>query len=167
MLIPILVGGFLVVAGLAVAWQLKAPARKRAAAIAAAKAQARAAVEANPNDLDAKVKLASTMLDLEENGRDALPLLESVLAAKPTHWTKGAPPTQFLLAHAHVLTGKLDVGIAQYEKFLAQLATYDTGGDKEMKWLLETHKVDAEQRMRLLKRGDTHIHKPEQWGDAQ
>ncbi|MBK6942200.1 MAG: hypothetical protein IPH13_18635 [Planctomycetes bacterium] len=167
MLIPILVAGFLVVAGLAVAWQLKAPARKRAAAIAAAKAHARAAVEANPNDLDAKVKLAGTMLDLEENGRDALPLLESVLAAKPTHWTKGAPPTQFLLAHAHVLTGKLDVGITQYEKFLAQLATYDTGGDKEMKWLLETHKVDAEQRIRLLKRGDTHIHKPEQWGDAQ
>jgi hypothetical protein len=150
-----------------IALQMARPGMKRRAAVRKAVEEAQRAADANANDAGAQVRLARVYLELAEEPQKALDLLSRVVAADASHWTGDGPPTRFLLAHAHVMTGDLARGIETYQSFIAGIDTIETGGDKERKFLLHTHKVDAEQRIRLLKKGDTHVHQPERWGDAE
>jgi hypothetical protein len=150
-----------------IAVQMARPGMKRRAAVRRAVDEAERAANANASDTAAQVRLACVYLDLAEEPHKALDLLSRVVAADASHWTGDGPPTRFLLAHAHVRTGDLARGIEVYQEFIAGIDAYETGGDKERKFLLHTHKVDAEQRIRLLKKGDTHVHQPERWGDAE
>jgi len=148
-----------------IVWQARKPGARRRAAVRHAIEQAeRAATDAN--DLDAQVRLAGVYLDLAGEPNKALDILGRVVEEQEIHWTGEGPPTRFMLAHAHVQSGDLDKAIEQFTVFVESASKYATGDDKERKFLLHTHKVDAEQRIRLLKRGDTHIHQPEKWGDS-
>jgi tetratricopeptide (TPR) repeat protein len=150
-----------------VVYLIQKPALKRKAAIRRGLEKARAGVARDPNDLPAKLELARVCIELASEPAQAIALLEPIDAAHPTLWPAGGKPAKVLLAEAYVAAGKLDVAIATFQRFVAAIPSYDTGGDKERKWRLETFKVDAEQRMRLLAKGDTHVHAPEQWGDRQ
>src|SRR5690554_2499547 len=100
-----------------VAVQMTRPGRRRRAAVKQALAEAEAAARANERDLGAQVKLAQVQLDLAEMPREARAILERVIAAEPRHWADGAPPTRFLLTHAHVKCGDLQNGIEHYQAF--------------------------------------------------
>lgn len=160
------IGIAVVVVAVLIANAVTAPGRRRRAAVRAALDQAAAAAAARPGDLDAQVKLARVQLDLAKQPREALRILQAVVAKSAGHWAAGDKPSRFLVAHALVESGDLPQAIAKFEEFVAAVPSYEHGGDKEKKWQLETFKVEAEQRIRMLKKGDTHVHQPEQWGDA-
>ncbi len=161
--ISIAVGAVL---GAASAWIATGPARRRKRAVEEALGQARALVEKSPDDDGARVRLARVQLEIAKRPDDALATLGPVLERNRHHWTEGEKPTLALVGDALADQGRLDEAIETFESFVGAIGEYETGGDSERKWQLETHKVEAEQRIRLLKRGDTHVHRPEQWGDA-
>ncbi|MBI4878032.1 MAG: hypothetical protein HY812_00010 [Planctomycetes bacterium] len=144
-----------------------APARRRNQAVAIALRQASEEVARCPEDPGAKVKLARVLLDLAGRPAEALALLEALDRADPRLWAAGERPAKFLFGEACAAAGRLEQALEAFQAFIASLPQYDTGGDSERKWLLETHKVEAEQRIRLLRRGDTHVHQPEQWRSTQ
>jgi len=160
--------GVLVGAGAvaAVAMVITAPARRRKRAVDEALRVARDRLAADPGDADARVSLGRVLLEIAKRPDEATVEFEAVLAANPLHWAKGEKPTRSLLADAIADTGKLTEAIAEFKAFVDAIGSFETGGDSEKKWELETHRVEAEQRIRLLERGDTHVHRPEQWGDA-
>lgn len=155
-----------VVIGAIAAMVITGPARRRRRAVDAALAKARAELAARPDDDAAKVRLARVELEIAKRPEEAAAALRDVLEKNRVHWAPGEKPTLALLGDALADTGRLDESIATFESFVQSIREYDTGGDSERKWQLETHKVEAEQRIRLLKKGDTHVHRPEQWGDA-
>ncbi len=147
-----------------IAYQIVKPSMKRKAAVRAAVAKARAAAS-DPKDLPSQLRLAEVLMSLGGLPEEALAILEKIERDRPNYWTPDLKPTKFLIGEAYVAMGKLDLGIEAFQRFVASIPEFDTGGDKEKKWRIETFKVDAEQRIRLLKKGDTHVHAPEQWGD--
>lgn len=149
-----------------VAVQVTAPARRRKAAVRVALERAAAAVAAAPGDQDARARLGRVQLELAHLPAEAHATLAALDAADPVHWVKDDKPTKVLLAQALVELGRLPEAIEVFRAFVESIGRYDTGGDAERKWQLETHKVEAEQRIRLLAKGDTHVHQPERWGDA-
>lgn len=157
-------GVIVLAVGGAVAYAMASPGIKRRKAVKEALDRARAEAS-DPADLPAQVRLARVRVQLGEDPAEALRILQAVRQKEPYHWS-GEKPARMLEAEAHVALGDLPRAIAEFEAFVADVGAYDTGGDKEQKWRLDTHKVEAEQRIRLLKRGDTHVHQPEQWGDA-
>lgn len=158
--------GVVLVLALFVAMVATGPARARKRAIREALQQARDRVAQNPRDLAAQTALARTEIELAGNGVGALEILNRVHGEAPYHWVEGDKPTRMLIGEAYVAMAQLDRAIEAFQAFVDGIGNYDTQGDAERKWKLETHKVDAEQRIRLLKRGDTHVHQPEQWGDS-
>ncbi len=149
-----------------VAFQINAPARRRKKAVNEAVARARTAVAANPDDAGARIRLGRVLLDLAREPNEALERLEEIDRDDPTSWHGEEKPTRMLVGEAYVALGRLERAIEVFQSFVDDVSRYDTGDDSERKWRLETHKVEAEQRIRLLKKGDTHVHQPEQWGDA-
>ena len=148
-----------------VARVISGPARARKKAVADALDRARKAAEAAPDEPGAQVALARAHLDLAEQPDEAMSILRRVEESSPRWWDGDGKPARMLIAEAHVAKGDLESAIAAFQTFVDDIGRYDTGDDSEKKWKLETHKVEAEQRIRLLKRGDTHVHQPEQWGD--
>ena len=145
---------------------ITAPARRRKRAVEEALGAARAKLAADESSPDARVELGRVLLEVAKRPEDAMAEFNAVLAADPTHWASGEKPTRALLGDALADAGRLPEAIEEFKAFLAALGDFETGGDSEKKWELDTHKVEAEQRIRLLERGDTHVHRPEQWGDA-
>lgn len=154
------------VAAAYVGFQINAPARRRKKAVGEAVARARAAVAAAPNDEAARIRLARVLIDLAREPNEALELLLRIDRESPTSWHPEEKPTRMIVGEAYVALGQLDKAIETFQSFVDDVPRYETGGDSEKKWRLDTHKVEAEQRIRLLRKGDTHVHQPEQWGDA-
>jgi tetratricopeptide (TPR) repeat protein len=149
-----------------VAYQIAKPSIQRKAAVRDAVAKARATAS-NPNDFAAQLKLADVLTSIGGAPQEALAILEKVEAAKPNYWVPEHKPARILVGEAYVAMNQLDKAIEVFQRFVAAVPEYETGGDKEKKWRIETFKVDAEQRIRMLKKGDTHVHAPEQWGDRE
>lgn len=142
------------------------PARRRKRAVEEALREVRAAVAARPDDDAERVRLGRVLLEVAKRPDEALAELRAVLDRNGRHWATNEKPTVALVGDALADAGRLDEAIETFEGFVASIKEYETGGDPERKWQLETYKVEAEQRIRLLKKGDTHVHRPEQWGDA-
>lgn len=163
----IIIGGVVVAAaGAGVAYFIAAPTIRRKKAVKEALGKARAAAARDPEDPALQLDLARVYLQLGEHADDALRIVTAIRAREPQHWS-GDKPAHMIEAEAHVALNDLPTAVKVFEAFVADVPSYDTGGDKEKKWRLDTHKVEAEQRIRLLARGDTHVHQPEQWGDAE
>ncbi len=150
-----------------VLWLVTAPARRRKLAVYMALRRASDEVARNPEDRGAKLRLARVLFDLAGKPAEALAILEALDRFDPLLWAAGERPAKFLHGEALAAAGRLEPAIEAFQAFIEALPRYDTGGDSERKWLLETHKIEAEQRIRLLKRGDTHVHRPESWRSTE
>lgn len=167
MLTGIIVGSVVAATvGGGVAYFIAAPTIRRKKAVKEALANARAAAAKDPNDPALQLDLARVYLQLGENADEALQIVKGIRESEPQHWS-GEKPAHMIEAEAYVALDDLPTAVKVFEAFVADIGSYDTGGDKEKKWRLDTHKVEAEQRIRMLARGDTHVHQPEQWGDAE
>lgn len=155
----LVIGGF-------IAYQIVKPSLKRKAAIRDAVARARAAAT-DANDLRAQLALADVLTSIGGAPNEALVILERVEKVQPNFWQQDTKPARIMIGEAYVALNQLDAAIEAFQRFVAAVPEYETGGDKEKKWRIETFKVDAEQRIRMLKKGDTHVHAPEQWGDRE
>lgn len=164
MLYGILVG--VVLLGAFIAYQIVKPSLKRKAAVREAVAKARAAAS-DAGDFRAQLALAEVLTSIGDAPEEALSILERVEKAKPNYWLPDVKPARMMIGEAYVAMNRLDLAIEAFQRFVAAVPDYETGGDKEKKWRIETFKVDAEQRIRMLKKGDTHVHAPEQWGDRE
>lgn len=162
MLYGIVVG--VVLLGAFIAYQIVKPSLKRKAAVREAVAKARAAAS-DANDFRSQLGLAEVLTSIGGAPEEALQILERVEKAKPNFWLPDVKPARMMIGEAYVAMNRLDLAIEAFQRFVAAVPEYETGGDKEKKWRIETFKVDAEQRIRMLKKGDTHVHAPEQWGD--
>lgn len=156
------IAAVLVVAFLA--YQIVKPSLKRKAAVRDAVARARQAAADSKNIL-AQVQLARVLIEMAGQPGEALAIVERIEREHPNWWDSKEKPTKIVIGEAYVAMGQLDKAIEIFQKFVATVGDYEHGGDRDRKWRLETFKVDAEQRIRLLKKGDTHVHAPEQWGD--
>lgn len=159
--------GVAVIVVAAVSFAAMRPGMRRRRAVRDAVERAESAAGAAPGDAAAKVRLARIYLDVARRPGDALAVLEALNAESPRQWSPPDKPARVLLADCYVALGRLDRAIAELETFVTTVKEYPTGDDKERKWQIETYKVDAEQRIRLLKKGDTHVHQPEVWGDRE
>lgn len=164
MLYGILVG--VVLLGAFIAYQIVKPSLKRKAAVREAVAKARAAAS-DAGDFRAQLALAEVLTSIGDAPQEALSILERVEKSKPNYWLPDVKPARMMIGEAYVAMNRLDLAIEAFQRFVAAVPDYETGGDKEKKWRIETFKVDAEQRIRMLKKGDTHVHAPEQWGDRE
>lgn len=165
-MLPYIVVAVVVLAAF-IAYQIVKPSLKRKAAVREAVARAQAAANADPKSIVAKVQLARVLIEMAGQPAEALAMLEKIEREHPNWWDAKEKPTKIVIGEAYVAMGQLDKAIELFQKFVATVGDYEHGGDKDRKWRLETFKVDAEQRIRLLKKGDTHVHAPEQWGDRQ
>ncbi len=155
-----------VLIGAFVAYQIVKPSLKRKAAVREAVARARAAAS-QADDVAAQLRLAEVLTSIGDAPEEALQILDRLEKAKPNLWVADLKPAKILIGEAHVAMNRLDLAIEVFQRFVAAVPEYETGGDKERKWRIETFKVDAEQRIRMLKKGDTHVQGPEQWGDRE
>lgn len=131
---------------------LTRPARRRRRAVDAALLAASACASADPNDLDARVRLVEVHLALTGNFAVAHALLEAVLAKDPLHWAHGSRPTRLLAADALDRLGRSDAARAALARFVADYPEYRSRSprDAEQSWRLETSKTEAEDRLARL-----------------